>query len=134
MIRCRTLSKEWDIYFEGVGHYGPFPGFLQDLHNVGLQPRDMSPIFHTAEDFAHMWTKCLRTSSYLSTPQFVSSGRDSLGNITSSFTRANQNIVVDGNNDLANPAGWAPVSAPLVESNVVIETISTPINRCSNCV
>lgn len=60
--RCETATKQWDINFEGVAHYGMLPDFLQDLSNVGLNAQDMSPIFQSAEDFARMWTRCLRGS------------------------------------------------------------------------
>ena len=60
--RCRSGSKQWDINFEGVAHYGLLPDFLQDLSNVGLESRDLSILFRSAEDFAQMWTRCLNAS------------------------------------------------------------------------
>ncbi|MFO1460231.1 MAG: HYR domain-containing protein [Verrucomicrobiota bacterium] len=58
--RAETQFKQWDINFEGVAHYGMIPDFLQDLANVGLSAEDMSPVFQSSEDFARMWTRCLR--------------------------------------------------------------------------
>ena len=60
--RCQTGFKQWDINFEGVAHYGLLPDFLQDLANVGLDSRDLSVLFRSAEDFARMWTQSLNAS------------------------------------------------------------------------
>ena len=62
MKRCRSGFKEWDVNFEGVAHYGLVPDFLQDLINVGLESRDLSVLFRSAEDFAQMWTQSLNAS------------------------------------------------------------------------
>ena len=62
MKRSRSGSKQWDINFEGVAHYGLLPDFLQDLSNVGMEARDLSVLFRSAEDFAQMWSKCLNSS------------------------------------------------------------------------
>ena len=62
MKRCQSGFKQWDINFEGVAHYGLLPDFLQDLSNVGMQSRDLSVLFRSAEDFAQMWTRCLNAS------------------------------------------------------------------------
>ena len=62
MKRCQSGFKQWDINFEGVAHYGLLPDFLQDLSNVGMQSRDLSALFRSAEDFAEMWTRCLKGS------------------------------------------------------------------------
>ena len=68
MKRCQTLNKQWDINFEGLAHYGLIPDFLQDLSNVGLNSHDMSPLFHSAEDFAQMWTRCLEGAAAFARP------------------------------------------------------------------
>jgi hypothetical protein len=60
--RCQSGSKQWDINFEGVAHYGLLPDLLQDLSNVGLDSRDLSVLFRSAEDFARMWTQSLKAS------------------------------------------------------------------------
>jgi hypothetical protein len=60
--RCQSGSKQWDINFEGVAHYGLLPDLLQDLSNVGLESRDLSVLFRSAEDFARMWTQSLNAS------------------------------------------------------------------------
>jgi hypothetical protein len=69
MIRCQTDQKEWDINFEGVAHYGLLPDFLQDLSNVGLEPRDLSVMFQSAEHFAQMWTKTLNAADAINHPE-----------------------------------------------------------------
>jgi microsomal dipeptidase-like Zn-dependent dipeptidase len=68
MIRCKTDAKEWDINFEGVAHYGLMPDLLQDLHNVGLNSEDMTPLFLSAEHFAQMWVKCLKGAAAIQKP------------------------------------------------------------------
>src|SRR5204862_4262076 len=62
MKRCQPAFKTWDINFEGVAHYGLMPDLLQDLSNVGLNAQDMSALFLSAEEFAQMWTRCLRAA------------------------------------------------------------------------
>jgi len=62
MKRCQSGFKQWDINFEGVAHYGLLPDFLQDLSNVGMQSRDLSVLFRSAEDVAQMWTRSLNAS------------------------------------------------------------------------
>jgi len=59
---CQSAFKQWDINFEGVADYGLLPDFLQDLSNVGLEARDLSVLFRSAEDFAQMWTRSLNAS------------------------------------------------------------------------
>jgi len=58
--RGSTLRRTWNINNDGVAHYGMLPDFLQDLDNVGLDPRDMTPLFNSAEDFARMWVQALQ--------------------------------------------------------------------------
>lgn len=60
--RARTGPKDWDINFDGVAHYGLLPDLLQDMTNVGLETPDLSPLFNSGDDFAAMWTRCLRAS------------------------------------------------------------------------
>jgi microsomal dipeptidase-like Zn-dependent dipeptidase len=67
---CQTGYKRWDINFEGVAHYGLIPDFLQDLHNVGMKPEDMSVLFRSAEHFAQMWTKTL-DAAWWAVPRIV---------------------------------------------------------------
>ncbi len=54
-----------DINIAGLAHYGLLPDFLQDSKNVGLGPRDLAPLFRSAEDFLCMWEKCERKSKII---------------------------------------------------------------------
>lgn len=55
-----TLGKKWSINTDGVAHYGLLPDFIQDMKNVGITNKDLSPLFLSAEYFAQMWEKCER--------------------------------------------------------------------------
>jgi hypothetical protein len=44
------------------------PDLLQDLHNVGLNSEDMTPLFLSAEHFAQMWVKCLKGAAAIQKP------------------------------------------------------------------
>ena len=43
---------------DGMAHYGLLPDFLQDLHNVGVQPQDMTALYRSAEDYVRVWERC----------------------------------------------------------------------------
>lgn len=60
MSICETLGKRWSINTDGIAHYGLLPDFVQDMKNVGVNPRDLTPLFMSAEYFAQMWEKCER--------------------------------------------------------------------------
>ena len=68
MKRCETHLVQWDYNFDGTAHYGLMPDFFQDLSNVGMVPQDLSPLFRSAEDFAQMWTQCLRGADAIKHP------------------------------------------------------------------
>jgi hypothetical protein len=133
MTRCQTDSKEWDINFEGVAHYGLIPDFLQDLHNVGLQPQDMSPMFRSAEGFARMWTKSIAGSVAFGPPQFYFIGPDGHGNVLISYTQGDNSYVLQQNTSLFNPSGWVPATITASLSNPVTTTVAVPLSACSSC-
>lgn len=56
-------NREWDFNTDGTAHYGMLPDFFQDLRNIGLTGRDLSPLFLSAERFARMWEQSLRSST-----------------------------------------------------------------------
>jgi hypothetical protein len=58
----RTGLRTWDINTDGVAHYGMIPDFLQDLRNIGIEPQDLTPLFHGAENFARTWERTRRAS------------------------------------------------------------------------
>lgn len=62
LVPASTLGKTWNYNLDGMAHYGMMADFFQDLKNVGMKPKDMSVLFHSAEDFARMWEKCIRQS------------------------------------------------------------------------
>jgi hypothetical protein len=124
LTRCQTGSyKQWDINFEGVAHYGLIPDFLQDLSNDGLQAEDMSVLFHSAEAFAQMWTKCLQ-GSYAFVPHFF--GPIVLqpdGTLLITYATGIQDYNVEETTDLAN---WQPASLVGIFTNGVVRTIQVP--------
>lgn len=62
LTMLRTGNRQWNINEDGVAHYGLLPDFLQDLKNVGLNSDDFTPLFISANDFAQMWERSLRTA------------------------------------------------------------------------
>ena len=131
MKRCVTGSKEWDLNFEGVAHYGLLPDFLQDLSNVGMESHDLSVLFHSAEDFARMWTKCLE-ASYAFVPHFtgvLQAPGTAAHLIQISFT-GDGDYVVEETPNLGN-ASWQPANVTLVSSNGLARTIQINPGRGS---
>ena len=112
---CQTLSKQWDVNFEGVAHYGLLPDFIQDLSNVGLQPSDLSVLFRSADAFAQMWTRCLE-ASYAFKPHFA--GTEILpGNVLRfSFTPGDEGFTVEQADNLVAPL-WQPVPLAQIATN-----------------
>ena len=123
MTRCVTAStsKEWDLNFHGVAHYGLLPDFFQDLCNVGMDSHDLSVLFHSAENFARMWTKSI-DASYGFVPRFmqveiVPGGRA----LQFSFTGA-EGYTLEATPDLASPL-WEPANVITISSNSVTRTV-----------
>ena len=129
MIRCQTDFKQWDVNFEGVAHYGLLPDFLQDLSNVGVQPRDMSVLFHSAEGFAEMWTRAQTASAYF-VPQFYGPVQpDGAGGLVFTFTRGDQQASVQENGDVTNPSGWVPATVTQYITNRISVSFRVPANN-----
>ena len=124
MTRCQTGTyKQWDVNFEGVAHYGLIPDFLQDLSNVGMQSSDMSVLFHSAEDFAQMWTKCLQGSAAFQ-PHFYDPGHllpD--GTLVMSYATGADNYVLEESPDLTN---WNTADVSARNSDGAILTVRVP--------
>jgi microsomal dipeptidase-like Zn-dependent dipeptidase len=60
MSRCTAGPRhDYDFDLDGMAHYGLLPDFLQDLKNLGLTSEELSPLFHSAEDYVHLWERCL---------------------------------------------------------------------------
>jgi microsomal dipeptidase-like Zn-dependent dipeptidase len=56
-------NKSWDFNYDGTAHYGMLTDFFQDLKMIGLDGADLSPLFLSAERFAQMWEKSLKSST-----------------------------------------------------------------------
>lgn len=114
--RCETRFKQWDVNLEGVAHYGMLPDFLQDLHNVGLDPQDMSTLFQSSEDFARMWTRCLRVSFNIIHPPIHIEPKKDPSQQRVGFTLnwfGETGDVVEYTDTLSDAASWKPYKGPL---------------------
>ncbi len=61
LSRCTAGPRhDYDLNLDGMAHYGLLPDFLQDLKNLGLTSEELAPLFHSAEDYVHLWERCLR--------------------------------------------------------------------------
>lgn len=127
LTRCQTGYKQWDINFEGVAHYGLIPDFLQDLHNVGMEPQDMSVLFRSAEEFARMWTKSV-DASYWFQPHFFGP-IESLGDgISINFTHGDEKVSVEETANLSSPK-WQSANSNQSVTNGIITTIQVPVTN-----
>jgi hypothetical protein len=78
LTRSKTGPKDWDINFDGVAHYGLLPDLFQDMTNVGLEHHDLNPLFHSGDDFARMWTRCLNAADAIVHPMILLPVRQTL--------------------------------------------------------
>jgi len=115
MKRCETLYRQWDVNFEGMAHYGLIPDFLQDLSNVGLNAQDMSPLFHSAEDFAQMWTKCLAGAAAFERPTLGATFLPAASPSLALQWFADGQEVIETTDNLNDPNSWAPLSGNIIE-------------------
>ena len=129
LTRCQTGYKQWDINFEGVAHYGLIPDFLQDLHNVGMDPQDMSVLFRSADEFAAMWTKAL-DESYWFTPRFYGPIQRLGNDVFVTFTHGDQDVSLETAEDLSSP-DWQDASGTQSLTNGIITTIRIPVTSQS---
>ena len=129
LTRCQTGYKQWDINFEGVAHYGLIPDFLQDLHNVGMDPQDMSVLFRSADEFATMWTKAL-DESYWFTPRFYGPIQRLGNDVFVTFTHGDQDVSLETAEDLSSP-DWQDASGTQSLTNGIITTIRIPVTSQS---
>ncbi len=47
----------YDFNTQGTATYGSLPDLLQDAVNVGVDPEDIRPLLHSAQDYVDMWRK-----------------------------------------------------------------------------
>jgi microsomal dipeptidase-like Zn-dependent dipeptidase len=51
------VRRDFDVNLEGLAHYGLLPDWLQDVKNVGVDERTLTPLFTGAEDYIEMWQR-----------------------------------------------------------------------------
>jgi hypothetical protein len=119
LTRCQTGSKDWDINFEGVAHYGLIPDIIQDVKNVGMVDKDLDVLFQSAEHFAQMWERCLVASSAFS-PYINFLAQQALNGIkvTMSWHGMNGDQLEESPNFL-DPASWQPFTGAVTSDNGV---------------
>jgi hypothetical protein len=112
--RSKTGPKDWDINFDGVAHYGLLPDLFQDMKNVGLETTDLNPLFHSGEDFARMWTKCLNAADAINHPRLYLPARPTLSNRTLNLEwLAELGDLLEETDRLDERAEWRPSSAEI---------------------
>jgi microsomal dipeptidase-like Zn-dependent dipeptidase len=55
LVKSTSGDTDFDFNVDGLAHYGLIPDMLQDLRNIGLTPKDLAPLFRSAEDYIQMW-------------------------------------------------------------------------------
>jgi hypothetical protein len=50
-------SEEESFNLTGLSHIGMYPDMIQDLKNLGLKPKDLIPLFQSAEGYLQMWER-----------------------------------------------------------------------------
>ena len=117
LTRCQTASKDWDINFEGVAHYGLLPDFIQDLKNVGMRDKDLDVLFQSAEHFAQMWERCLAASSSFNPILSVATVQILNGiKLTMNWHGLSTDTLEETVN-IADPTSWHPFTGDLSSSN-----------------
>lgn len=104
--RAKTGPKDWDINFDGVAHYGLLPDLFQDMKNVGMEAEDLDPLFHSADAFADMWTRCLAASQYAK-PYFRRVSMPSTGAWVELLLESHdQSTRIEETIDVSDPNSW----------------------------
>jgi microsomal dipeptidase-like Zn-dependent dipeptidase len=52
-----TGNRTFDINYDGVAHIGMLPDFIEDLKEQGVRPRDLLPLFNSADGYVRLWEK-----------------------------------------------------------------------------
>jgi hypothetical protein len=55
-------GRVYDFNTEGMKTYGALPDLLQDAVNAGVDPADLAPLMHSAQDYVDMWRKAYRVT------------------------------------------------------------------------
>jgi hypothetical protein len=64
-------ESHWDVNFDGLGHMGLLPDFIQDLRQVGLTDAQLQPLFRSAEGYVRMWEKAEATAPIVTAPASI---------------------------------------------------------------
>lgn len=114
--RCVTDNKDWDINFEGMAHYGLLPDFIQDLINVGLQPKDVDVLFQSAEHFAQMWERCQVAAGSFNPLISIIALHAPLNGIKITWQGMSSDVLQESF-DLNNPLGWHRFAGDVSSTN-----------------
>jgi len=125
--RSKTGPKDWDINFDGVAHYGLLPDLFQDMRNVGMETTDLNPLFHSGDDFARMWTKCLNAADALNRPA-LSIYYDLLGGRVELTWYGQLGDVLEETDDLGGRGGWRPFTGEIRQEGGLSRS-NAPIER-----
>ena len=122
MKRYHDGPKDWDINFEGVAHYGMMPDLLQDMTNVGLEAANLNPMFHSAEDFAQMWTKSLKAANAINHP-VISMPADPLlkDGVVNLVWFGEEGDVLQVSDNIGNSPNWRTADADLHLDNDYVQ-------------
>jgi hypothetical protein len=55
MNRSQVGQKKFNINDDGLAHVGMLPDFIADLQQLGLQTKDIDPLFDAASDYVKLW-------------------------------------------------------------------------------
>jgi microsomal dipeptidase-like Zn-dependent dipeptidase len=50
-------GEEESFNLTGLHHIGMYPDLIQDLKNIGIKPKDLVPLFQSAEGYLQMWER-----------------------------------------------------------------------------
>ena len=57
----RQGTRTFDFNTDGMAHVGMYPDFFADLLHIGLSPRDLQPVFRSAEQYLEVWERIARS-------------------------------------------------------------------------
>ena len=77
--RSMLGTRQFDINFDGIAHYGMLPDMLQDMKNNGMTARDFVPLFRSAEDYVQMWERCQNFTAAAKLRRVINNAAPGLG-------------------------------------------------------
>jgi hypothetical protein len=57
-----TGQRTFDINTDGMAHVGMLPDFLEELKQQGVRPRDLEPLYNSAEGYITLWGRIESTN------------------------------------------------------------------------